>query len=228
MHELLTTEVGRWRVRVVATDRSDGDMHPERVAPDLLAARQLAVTGTVWPMLEQVHGTDVVSFPSLVDAPVGDIAVSRSGGSPVAVWAADCAPVALVGRRGTIAMVHAGWRGLAGGVLDVAVRAANDADGGVAAAVLGPTIGPCCYEFSAADTVVVAAGVGAAADEITGVTAWGTPALDVPAAVGVALARHGLAVAASCPCTGCDERWFSHRRRAEPGRHALVAWSEAA
>ena len=88
--------------------------------------------------------------------------MSRAGGSPVAVWAADCAPVALVGRRGTIAMVHAGWRGLAAGVLDVAVRAVNDADGSVVAAVLGPTIGPCCYEFSAADISGVGAGVGAA------------------------------------------------------------------
>ena len=225
---MLTTDVGPWRVRVVATDRLDGDMHPERVAPDVLAARQRAVAGTVWPMLDQVHGTDLVAFPSLVDAPIGDIAMIRPGRSPVAVWAADCAPVALVGGEGTIAMVHAGWRGLAAGVLDVALRAVRGADGQVARAVLGPAIGPCCYEFSADDLAAVATGVGVEADAITGTTSWGTVALDVPAAIGAGLARGGVELAATAPCTGCDERWFSHRCRAEPGRHALVAWAEPA
>ncbi len=224
---MLNTELGHLRVRVVVTDRADGDMHPERVEPDVLAARQRAVAGTLWPMLDQVHGTDVVVFPSLADAPVGDVAVSRPGGTPVAVWAADCAPVALIGGEGTIAMVHAGWRGLAAGVLDAAHGAVRDADGGVAWAVLGPAIGPCCYEFSMHDLAAVASRLGVQPETITGATSWGTVALDVPAAIRAGLARHGVDLAVTGPCTGCDERWYSHRCRAEPGRHALVAWTEA-
>ena len=73
--------------------------------------------------------------------------------------------------------------------------------------------------------VTVALGVGP--DAISGRTSSGALALDVPAAVALALGRHGIALDVSGPCTGCHDRWYSHRR-GDAGRQAVVAWSEVA
>lgn len=179
-------------------------------------------------MLDQVHGTDVVAFAG--DPPwqrtvgVGDVLVVDDPVRPVAVWAADCAPVILADRRGRrLVAIHAGWRGLAAGVLDVAVGALG---GRAGAAVLGPCIHPCCYEFGADDAARVAAGVGVAPAAVTSTTTAGTAALDLPAAVAVGLARHDVGLDAVGPCTACSARWYSHRARRDDGRHALTAWFE--
>ena len=91
------------------------------------------------------------------------------------------------------------------------------------AAVLGPVIGPCCYEFGRDDLARSRAGVHASPAAIAGTTLDGTAALDVPAAVRSALDHHAIDLDAVGPCTGCDDRWFSHRVRADLGRHATVA-----
>ena len=64
------------------------------------------------------------------------------------VLTADCLPIAVAG-EGAVAMLHAGWRGLAGGVIAVGVRALRElgAEGPLLAAI-GPGAGPCCYEVS--------------------------------------------------------------------------------
>lgn len=227
MLNLHTTTIDGHHVRVVCTERTDGDMHPERVSADDLARRQRAVTGTTWSMLDQVHGRGVVEMNSQDQAlPVGDVAVSPLGGPPVAVWAADCAPLALIGTDGRVAVVHAGWRGLTAGVVDAGFAALEAPGVSVEVAVLGPVIHPCCYEFAPAELARVAASLDCDPKDVTATTSWGTPALDVPAAIGAAVAHHGLDVIARGPCTGCDPRWFSHRRRRDVGRHALIAWSE--
>jgi copper oxidase (laccase) domain-containing protein len=139
------------------------------------------------------------------------------------VHAADCAPVALVGDR-AIGVVHAGWRGIVSGVLANTVDALRDAGETSVRAVLGPCIRPLHYEFGADDLDRVAAVLG---DEVRGVTSSGTPALDVPAAVRVALTRAGVTELDDLGLSTADaERFFSHRLRAERGRHALVAWIE--
>lgn len=234
MYELRSTTVAGHAVRVVATERSDGDMNPRRVPPDRLAARQRQVTGATWAMLEQVHGAAVVHTSTDghdATRAVGDIAIADAGAPAVAVWAADCGPLALIGADASVAVVHAGWRGLAAGVVDTGVAAltrGSTAAVAVVDAVLGPVIHPCCYEFSSDDIHAVADGVGAAPDRITGRTAAGAVALDIPAAIGAALGRAGVSLSHIGPCTGCDTRWYSHRVRHETARHAVVAWSAAA
>ena len=233
MQELLRRDIdGRTAVAAV-TECSDGDVHPELVDADTLLRRQHALTGNRWRMLDEVHGVEVVAIDSVDDdawplAGVGDVLVAETSSDVLAVWVADCAPLALFGANGTTRVVaHGGWRGLADGVIDVAVDALEFTGTHVAAAVLGPCIHACCYEFGAADLERVASGVGAATGEVVGATSWGTPALDVPAAVAAGLARRGIGLDVSGDCTGCDERFRSHRRRAERERHALVAWFEA-
>lgn len=230
MLELLRHRAGDRLVTVVATERSDGDVHPEHDPPGDLRARQRTATGAAWLMIDQVHGCDVVDRSvTTIDRDravigVGDVLVG-DGREPIAIWAADCAAIVLVSDD-LIVGCHAGWRGLAAGVVDVAVTAAVTRSGDVpTAAVLGPCIHPCCYEFGAADLAAVAAGIGLDPATVTGATTTGALALDVPAAVAGALRAHDIELRAVGPCTGCDDRWYSHRR-GDQERHAVVAWSE--
>lgn len=234
MEELLRRDIGGRVAVAVVTERSDGDVHPERVDPDTLRQRQVRLTGATWVMLDEVHGTDVVVVGADANlmwpiAGIGDVLSADGSSEMLAVWVADCAPIALFGSNGSAWVVaHGGWRGLAHGVIDVAVDALEATGATVAAAVLGPCIHACCYEFGAADLDEVAAGVGAAASAVAGSTHWGTDALDVPAAVAAGLARHGIDLDVVGVCTGCDLRFRSHRRRVDLERHAMVAWFEEA
>ncbi|NND74419.1 MAG: polyphenol oxidase family protein [Ilumatobacter sp.] len=230
MHVLLDRVDGDRRFVAVASERSDGDVHPHKVAPDVLDVRQRAVAGAPWVMADQVHGTGVVQTG---DEPLawplagrGDVVVTTRPGIRLAVWAADCAPLALFGVAGTVVLAHGGWRGLAAGVIDAAVGTATGGGDSISAAVLGPVIHPCCYAFGPAQLGQVAAGVGSAADDIGGTTHGGDVALDVPAAVAAGLRRHGIDLDVVGPCTGCSDRWYSHRMRDDRGRHALIAWTD--
>jgi YfiH family protein len=131
------------------------------------------------------------------------------------VLAADCLPVALYGPGG-LAMVHAGWRGLAGGI----VEAAADAVGATTAAI-GPGIGPCCYE--------VGQEVLDAFSDLGDGIAQGRM-LDLPEAARRKLAQAGVEKVESAGlCTSCErELFFSHRRdQGRTGRQAGIAWIEA-
>lgn len=234
MHELLRRDIAGRAVVAAVTERDDGDVHPERVDADTLRRRQIELTGAPWVMVDEVHGIEVVDVDDL-RAPwaplvgVGDVLRAERSVEPMAVWAADCAPVALFGANGTSrVLVHAGWRGVASGVLDVAVDALESTGTTTAAAVLGPCLHGCCNEFGADDLDRVAAGVGIGRADLASTTAWGTLGLDVPSAVIAGLTRRGIALDVVGPCTGCDVRFRSHRCRAEPERHALVAWFEEA
>lgn len=235
---LRSTDHGRTLV-VAASERSDGDVHPHRVRPDVLRERQVVATGRPWVLVDQVHGTDVhrhrvdddgteipLETPPLSSRVTADVLVATRASVPaLAVWAADCATIALVGDGGTMVLVHAGWRGLAAGVVDVAVDTFEAQVEAVVHAVLGPVIHPCCYAFGADDAAAVARGVGADIDDVVA-AGGGHLALDVPAAVAAALTRRDVTLDVVGPCTGCDARWFSHRVRRDSGRHALVAWFE--
>lgn len=227
MIELYRREAAGRVAVVVATDRSDGDMHPRRTDPVQLAARQRAMTERSWVMVDEVHGVEVHRCRSDEAArgvvEVADVIVSIDGGDTLAVWAADCAPIVMFDAVGSVVACHAGWKGLASGVVDVAV----DETTGSTIAVLGPCIHPCCYEFGRDDLDVVAAGLGVERDQIIGRTRAGAIALDVPAAVAGALAGRGVSLAVVGPCTGCDDRWYSHRARSDTGRHAVIGWTEA-
>jgi copper oxidase (laccase) domain-containing protein len=140
----------------------------------------------------------------------------------LAVWSADCAPIVLIGDDGCVVAAHGGWRGLAAGVVDVAIDAVLGRGAQVAGAVLGPVIHPCCYAFGADEMGQLAAGVHTPVEHVAGRTSSGELALDVPAAVRRALSARGVELDVVGPCTGCDGRWFSHRVRGEAERQATV------
>jgi polyphenol oxidase len=240
VHELFRGSVGRRVLTVVATDAADGDMRPSGpLGRQSQIGRQRALTGAVWMMVDEVHGVEVFDADAApprptADAgelPTADVIVTSAVDAQLAIWAGDCAPVVLCGDEGTLVAAHAGWKGLAAGVLDVAVGLVVDRGDRVGAAVLGPCIRAECYEFGPAELRAVAAGVAGEGDpdaalaSITATTLAGRPAFDLPAAVAWALRRHHVELDTVRACTACDPRWFSHRARADVGRHAVVAWT---
>ena len=119
---------------------------------------------------------------------------------PMLAFSADCLPIAIARTDGErrLALVHAGWRGLSEGVVDSAVSAV----GGEAAAIVGPAIGPCCYE--------VGEEVSSLFDEDLTVNRH----LDLWTAAQRALERAGVVTVERADlCTRCHpELFFSHRR----------------
>jgi YfiH family protein len=152
----------------------------------------------------QVHGTRVVVDGLGIEDADGQVTTKAGVGAVVLV--ADCLPVALAGRE-AVAVVHAGWRGLAAGVLEAGVEAA-----GAVCAAIGPGIGPCCYEVG---------------DDVRAVFGTTERTLDLKAIARARLQDAGVREVHDCElCTSCDaERFFSHRRdRGVTGRQAGLAW----
>ncbi len=142
-----------------------------------------------WVWMRQVHGAGVhvATEPTGAEPPAVDAAVTAVRGLPLAVLTADCAPLALA-CDDAVGVVHAGHRGLEHGVIPAAVAQLRAIGSGPVRAYLGPCIHPARYEFGAADLARLVARLGA---EVEGRTDDGRPALDIPAAVRVALRGGG-------------------------------------
>ena len=210
------------------TGRAEGDMghggdRVTSVRPDV-AARRRAVVDLPWTWLHQVHGAGVVRVTRPGDGAgtKADAAVTAEQGCALAVLTADCAPVALASSEGVIGVAHAGWRGVAAGVIEATVAEMEALGATGIEAAIGPCIHAECYEFSPTDLDAVAARLG---DTVRATTAAGGPALDVPAAVGVALQRAGIDTVNDVGvCTACSKGHFSWRARKETQRQATVVW----
>lgn len=191
--------------------------------------------------MEQVHGARVIRVPqpgghfpvgpgapavTAVFSGTGDVLVSDAAAHSLSVLTADCAPVALGSGEGVFAAVHAGWRGLRHGVVEAAVAAMRTMGATRVVGALGPCIHPGCYEFAEDDLDDLVAHFG---ERVRGRTSAGRPALDIPAAVSVALAAGGAEETPGVDaCTACSGPYFSHRARQDRGRQALVVWSAPA
>lgn len=211
------------------TGRAEGDL---RISLDaaLLGPRRRVVAPRPWAWLRQVHGADVVVVDDPAAPPEGveaDALVTAAPGVALAVHTADCAPVLFTdAAAGVIGVTHAGWRGVAAGVLDATLDAMADLGATSPTAVLGPCIHVECYEFGREQLAPLAERLG---DAVVGRTSHGAPALDLPAAVVAALAGRGVPVEVVGGCTACTPgAWYSHRARGEAERQALVAWIESA
>ncbi|HZO00469.1 MAG TPA: peptidoglycan editing factor PgeF [Burkholderiales bacterium] len=128
------------RVRAIVTTRELGDLKREGVRREL---RALLPAEPAW--LKQVHGRQVIDLDR--NAPgEGDAAVTRTTDRVCVVQMADCMPVLFADQAGTtVAAAHAGWRGLAGGVLEATIDAMRVPRRELVA-WLGPAIGPRVYE----------------------------------------------------------------------------------
>jgi hypothetical protein len=144
-----------------------------------------------------------------------------------AVLTADCLPVLLASRAGeVVAIAHAGWRGLAAGVIEAAVARMAVAAGELVA-WLGPAIGPHAYEVGQeVRDALVAADPGAA--EAFAALGAGKHLADLYALARRRLARVGVAaVHGGGWCTHAErERFYSYRRDRTTGRFASLVWME--
>ncbi len=187
----------------------------------------------------QVHGSTVQTFPSREPAcaaehvPDCDAFVLTKDHSPhgssiaVGMMTADCVPIALIAGEGTsLAVIHAGWRGLVAGVVPAAINALEASAPGTSREQWQAYIGPCArastYEFGEADLAIAAAHLGAA---VRSTTSEGNPSIDLVLAVQLQLAAAGITPAMDCEHnTMMDEDYFSYRRSGVTGRQAVIGW----
>ena len=211
---------------------ADGD-DPQQVQRnrDELAARMGLPSAPHW--LRQVHGTGVLRFDAPpqavgIDAePVADASVTATPGVVLAILTADCLPVVLAADDGSeVAAAHAGWRGLADGMLEATVAAMRTSPSRLLA-WLGPAAGPAHYEIGAEvhDAFV---GHDPEAEVAFVATRPGHWKVDLYRLARQRLAAAGVPLAAISGgdrCTiGEPAHFFSHRRDRRSGRIATLAF----
>lgn len=197
------------------------------------ANRELLERGLALPSppcwLRQVHGTRVVVDPEPGEAPEADAAVARVPGKVLAILTADCLPVVLATADGAVvAAAHAGWRGLAAGILEATVMA-MDAPAGTLLAWLGPAAGPEAYEVGGdvRDAFVARDAEAALAFVPTRPGHWRVDLYRLARQRLVGLGVPLQAIHGGGLCTISDAgRFYSHRRDQRTGRMATLAWRE--
>lgn len=183
--------------------------------------------------LKQVHGTRVLDLDALdphAPLPDADASITTRRGIACTVTVADCLPVLIAAPEGrAVGAAHAGWRGLAGGVLEATVKAlceASQCDPSELHAWLGACIGPSAFEVG--EDVVKAFGEGAAHRFAARRRADGSDAFvaDLAGLARDRLAAQGLhQVVGGHWCTvEAPERFFSYRRDRVCGRMAAALW----
>ena len=203
------------RVRAFVTTRASGDAMRFRKEsfPEILPG------DPVW--LRQVHGARVIDADARPTLPEADAAVARRAGTVCAVRMADCMPVLLSDSDGTVvAAAHAGWRGLAAGVIEATVEAMDTPPARITA-WLGPAIGPGAYEVGE-EVREAFAGY----ENAFRATRPGHWLLDLYAVARQRLARAAVAnVHGGGYCTYNDAgRFFSYRRDRATERMAALLW----
>jgi YfiH family protein len=183
--------------------------------------------------ISQVHGVDVVDAGTVAAGQpvrVGDASITAEPGVVCAILTADCLPVLFADLGGkVVGAAHAGWRGLAGGVLGTTIAALRAEGAGEIVAWLGPAIGPERFEvgqdvrgsFAAA---LPGTDLGAAFAPFPGRP--GKFLADIFTLARLMLARDGVTqVAGGTSCTATErERFYSYRRDGVTGRQASLIW----
>jgi YfiH family protein len=218
------------------------------VLTDPLLARLVSVHGfgtrdalppTPWVGPKQVHGrcvVDSVVCSASAPPPEADAIVSADPTLCIAIVTADCVPILLAAPEGAVvAAVHAGWRGLAAGVVAAGVAVLCERAECAAAdcvAAIGPHIGSCCYEVDEPVLSALEVGLGALPPASARATRAGHAQLDLGALCGAALREAGLTASSigssAAACTACDPRRFHSYRRDGPRAGRLVHFIRAA
>lgn len=203
---------------------SSGDL-PEAVARNRAIVRALVPSEPAW--LAQVHGTDVADLDHPIEGERAraDAAATSTPGRVAVVLTADCMPLFLCDRAGRrVAVAHAGWRGLAAGVIESTVRALQ-APAAEVLAWMGPTIGPGAFEVGPeVRDAFVRSDPGAEAAFRAGKP--GKHMADLYALARMRLARAGVTqVSGGGFCTWTDTtRFYSYRRAQRSGRMGAFIW----
>ncbi len=196
---------------VAFSDGLDGDVRND---PEARTRFSHAIgIPTDWAWVGQVHGSEVVHATRPGRQGEADALWTTTRSLPVAVFTADCLGVVLSAPE-AVGVAHAGWKGTRLGIVSALVEAMTDAGHRPTRAVIGPGIGPCCFEVGPE-----------VADQFNGylrTTTWGTTSVDLFAAVEAQLL--GIPVVTDHDCTRHDERFFSHRRDHTLKRQVALGW----
>jgi YfiH family protein len=197
---------------------------PRCVARNRAILRACLPAEPAW--LTQVHGTAVVDAARATPGAEADGVVAQSPGEVCAVMTADCLPVLLSDRAGgSVGIAHAGWRGLAGGIVENVVRAMGVPSRDIIA-YIGPGIGAHRYEVGE-DVRKTFVGRDAAAANSFAPRPNGTYFADLYDLARLRLAAAGVAeVYGGEFCTASEGRFFSFRRDRTTGRMASLIWLE--
>ena len=199
--------------RLTQDDGANVDENRRRVAAATGCPREQFLYG------RQVHGATVrrATEPPGPQRPhqQEDGQATRLERHPALVFVADCLPVLLIGET-AVAAVHAGWRGIAAGILPEGVRAVQELGGGRITALIGPGARGCCYEV----------GEEVHAEFADYDAREGVRKLDLAKVAAAQLERAGATVHDTGLCTMCrPDLFFSHRRdNGVTGRQAGVVW----
>ena len=200
-------------------DQPEAVAHNRQVLVDLLGCQP------AW--LRQVHGTCVVQAnpEQVLEA---DACWTATPGIACTSMTADCLPVLFCDRAGTrVAAAHAGWRGLAAGVLEATVRAL-EVPVDELLVWLGPAIGPAAFEVGPEVRDVFVSQHPEAMGAFTRSVNSGKFMADIYALARIRLAAIGIsAVYGGGFCTFSDERFYSYRRSNPTGRMASLIWLAA-
>jgi hypothetical protein len=189
----------------------------------ILRERLMLPSEPLW--LDQVHEDSVVSCDGAAFRPQADAALSDAAGSVCVVLTADCLPVLFCDRKGTrVAAAHAGWRGLAAGILERCVEAL-DLPPEQVLAWLGPAIGPRAFEVGSEVRDAFTA-AHAEARQAFARNSAGRWFADLYHLARIRLAAVGVtAVYGGGLCTFTDQkRFYSYRRDGTTGRMASLIW----
>ena len=236
---LITTRVGGVSVAPFGSAAGGGmnlgmGSGDERAAVLANRARLRTVLPAEPGWLKQVHGARVVDAAAAATAssPLeADAAITDQPGVVAVAMMADCMPVLLADSHGRgVAVAHAGWRGLAAGVIQASARALRERLGEPSArliAYLGPAIGPDHFEVGAEVREAACSRLPGAATAFVP-CGTGKYLADLFALGRLALVQAGVdAVFGGGVCTHCDAtRFYSHRRDRVTGRHAALIWLE--
>ena len=213
--------------KVLSTDSHDGNLSISQPS-DQLHLTQRKLIDAPWSYLKQVHGGKIIRIRNSGDSQgeEGDGMISTTSGIPMAIQIADCAPIALICETPVIGIIHAGWRGLLAGIVQNACTVMGELGGHPTTAIVGPCIYPKHYEFGSVELKHMTREFG---PTVESETLAGTPALDIPETVKIALRRNNvLDTHYIGDCTASSERHWSHRVGGDKERQAMIAWLEEA
>lgn len=198
------------------------DDSPQAVAENRRRLTEHFAIQPAW--LQQVHGVDVVHADPGVVA-TADASWTATPGIACAAMTADCLPALFCDRAGTrVAAAHAGWRGLAAGVLEATLDSLDVAPQQVLV-WLGPAIGPQAFEVGPEVREVFIQQLPEAATAFVPSANAGKFLADIYALARLRLAARGVtAVYGGGFCTVSDPRFFSYRRASRTGRFASLVW----
>ena len=179
-----------------------------------------------WSFLTQVHGSkniEVKENESVLGLE-GDALFTTQEKKVLTIQVADCVPLALTSECGAISVIHAGWKGLLNGVIENASEELQKKFPGDQSAVIGPHIGPCCYEYGRKDLDSFIEIFGTS---VAGVTDASADSLDLMAIVSIVLEEKGIELSyRDGSCTSCDSKFWSYRSSGTQKRQSLLAWVE--